>query len=142
MALVAGFVFLPLASPSGAIHRTLTVPPVFARTMMFCALVAGAALYYTWCWSKGRRTLPQKTWRLRIVDVEGRALTRRTALLRYFAAWIAPALTIVAYLALRPLGWGRYAAVLLALGYAWALFDRDRQFLLDRVAGTRIVRER
>ena len=140
MALVVGFLFLPLVSPSGATHRTLTVPPVFARTIMFCALVAGAALYYTWCWSEGRRTLPQKTWRLRIVDVAGRAVTRKAALLRYAATWIGPLATVIAYVALRPAGLARYAAALLALNYAWALFDRDRQFLHDRIAGTRVVR--
>ncbi|MBI4203902.1 MAG: RDD family protein, partial [Betaproteobacteria bacterium] len=29
--------------------------------------------------------------------------------------------------------------VLCGAGFAWALFDRDRQFLHDRLAGTRIV---
>src|SRR6185437_9949363 len=68
MAFLVGFLFLPLVSPSSAGHRALTVPPVFVRTMMFCALVGGGAIYYRWCWSAGRRTLPQKTWRLRLAD--------------------------------------------------------------------------
>ena len=140
MALVAGFLFLPLVSSSGVGQRTLTVPPLFARTMLFCALVAGGAIYYTWCWSGGRRTLPQKTWRLRIVDADGHALTRKMALLRYAMAWTGPAVASAAYVVLRPTGFGRYAAVLLALNYAWALVDPDRQFLHDRIAGTRIVR--
>ncbi|HEX6137893.1 MAG TPA: RDD family protein [Casimicrobiaceae bacterium] len=140
MALVAGFLFLPLVSPIGVGQRSLTVPPLFARTVLFCALVAGAAVYYTWCWSEGRRTLPQKTWRLRVVDADGRMLTRKTALVRYAMAWAGPVAAIAAYGALRPIGFGRYAAILLALNYAWALVDRDRQFLHDRIAGTRIVR--
>jgi len=142
MALVAGFALLPLVSPSpaGAAHSAPTIPPIYARTMLFCALAAGAALYYRWCWSEGRQTLPQKTWRLRLVERHGGAPTRPTALLRYVAAWIGPLAAILVYAALRPAGYGRYAAILLVLNYGWALVDRDRQFLHDRVAHTLVVR--
>lgn len=141
MAFVVGFLFLPLVSPAGASHQALTVPPVFARAMMFCALAGGAAIYYRWCWSDGRRTLPQKTWRIRIVDRHGRPLTRRRALLRYTAGWIGPVGALIAYVALRPTVLGRYAIALLCLNYAWALVDRERQFLHDRIAGTRVVQD-
>jgi uncharacterized RDD family membrane protein YckC len=63
------------------------------------------------------------------------------ALTRYAAAWIGPALALVAYAALRPAPAARLAAVLLALNYAWSVFDRDRRFLHDRVAGTTVVRD-
>jgi len=36
-------------------------------------------------------------------------------------------------------GYARSAVGLLALNYAWALVDPDRQFLHDRIAGTRLV---
>jgi uncharacterized RDD family membrane protein YckC len=141
MALIAGFALLPLASPHAEPERTLSVPGVLARTAMFCMLAAGAAWFYAWSWSEGRRTLPQKTWRLALVDAQGRPPTRRIALVRYAAAWIGPAAAIAAYVALRPMGHARYAAALLALNYAWALVDRERRFLHDRIAGTRLVRE-
>ena len=141
MALVAGFLFLPLVSPAAAIHRTLAVPPVFARTMMFCVLVAGAAGYYVWCWSGGRRTLPQKTWRLQLVDRRGSALSRKQALIRYAAAWIGPALALAGYAAMHASGFARNALALAALNYCWVIFDPDRQFLHDRIAGTRVVNE-
>lgn len=141
MALVLGFALLPLVSPAGAVDRTLTIPPPFARAMMFCALAAAGAIYYGWCWSGGRRTLPQKTWRLRIVAEDGAVVTRKTALLRYAAAWIGPVAGVIAYAALRSTGPGRYAAVLVATNYAWAFVDRDRQFLHDRIAGTRVAVE-
>ena len=32
----------------------------------------------------------------------------------------------------------RRALALLAVNYAWALVDRDRQYLQDRIAGTRL----
>jgi uncharacterized RDD family membrane protein YckC len=141
MALIAGFALLPLAPPHAGTYRALSVPGVLARTAMFCILAAGAAWFYAWSWSEGRRTLPQKTWRLALVDARGRPPTRRAALVRYAAAWIGPAAAIAAYVALRPTGHARYAAALLALNYAWALVDRERRFLHDRIAGTRLVRE-
>ena len=141
MAFIAGFAFLPLLSPPGADRTALTIPPLLARTVLFGALVGGAAWYYTWSWSNGRRTLPQKTWRLQLVDVHGHALARRTALARYAAGWIGPALALIAYAALRPAPAARLAAGLLFFNYAWSIFDRDRLFLHDRIAGTSVVRD-
>lgn len=137
LALVAGFVLLPFMSPARA--ASPAIAPVFLRTMMFCVLTAGAAIYYGWFWSEGRRTLPQKTWRLRLVDVDGAPLSRATALVRYAAGWIGPAAAIATYAALRPAAADRYAALLLLANYAWALIDTDRQFLHDRIAGTQVV---
>ncbi|MGE5089054.1 MAG: RDD family protein, partial [Candidatus Levyibacteriota bacterium] len=139
MAFGVGFALLPLMSPVGSGSRELVVPQTFARVLMGCALVGGAALYYGWCWSRGRRTLPQKTWRLRLVDHDGRALTWRRALLRYAAAWIGPAMALAAYAALHPSGHARSALAFVLVNYCWALFDRDGQFLHDRLAGTRVV---
>lgn len=140
MAIIVGFAFLPIISPAAPGHTSLRIPSVFGRTVLFCALAGGAGLYYSWCWSDGRRTLPQKTWGLRIVRGDGSPVTRRATLLRYLAGWIGPALALLAYMVMPP-DRGRYAAVLLAFNYAWVLVDRDRQFLHDRLAGTRVVRQ-
>jgi uncharacterized RDD family membrane protein YckC len=137
LALVAGFLLLPLVSPTRA--ATPAIPPLFLRTMTFCVLTAAAAIYYGWFWSEGRRTLPQKTWRMRLVDVGGAPLPRATALVRYAAGWIGPAAAIAVFAAVRPAAIGRYAALLLLVNYAWAAIDPDRQFLHDRIAGTRVV---
>jgi uncharacterized RDD family membrane protein YckC len=110
--------------------------------MLFCALVAGGALYCGWCWSEGRRTLPQKTWGLRLVDRDGRVVTWKRAMVRYAAWWLGPASAVAAYAVLQPSGHPHRALALLALGYAWAIVDRDRQFLHDRIAGTRLVVQR
>jgi uncharacterized RDD family membrane protein YckC len=37
------------------------------------------------------------------------------------------------------LGHGRWAMALAAINYACAFVDRDRQYLHDRIAGTRLV---
>jgi len=69
------------------------------------------AAYFLWCWLRGGQTLAMKAWHIRLVDV-----TPAKALLR---------------LAL--------ATLLLPVSIVWALFDRERQFLHDRLAGTRLV---
>jgi hypothetical protein len=59
--------------------------------------------------------------------------------LRYAAGWIGPALAIGGYAALRPFGHAPDALAFLALDYAFALVDPERQFLQDRIAGTRVI---
>ena len=76
-------------------------------------------LYYLWCWLNGGQTLPMKTWKLHIVSADGNRLRPAQALLRYLAAW--PSVS------------------LFGLGILWALIDKDKQFLHDRIAGTRIA---
>lgn len=82
-------------------------------------LVILLMLYFVWCWLNGGQTLPMKTWKLRIANPDGSPLRPAQALLRYLAAWPSIAL--------------------FGLGILWAIFDRDKQFLHDRIAGTRIV---
>jgi uncharacterized RDD family membrane protein YckC len=78
---------------------------------VFIALVVAA--YFLWSWLRGGQTLAMKTWRVRLVNV-----TPGKALLRFALA-----------LVLVPTG----------IAIVWALFDHDRQFLHDRLAGTRLV---
>jgi uncharacterized RDD family membrane protein YckC len=140
MAFVAGFVFLPFL-PKDASRHTLTVASPVARAAMFCALAAAAAVYCMWCWTGGRRTLPQKTWRLRIVDRRGKPIRCARALARYAAWWIGPGLALAGYAVLQPVGYGRNALAFAGLNYCWAIVDPDRQFLHDRVAGTALVQD-
>lgn len=139
---VANFALLPLVTPGHAgAAKDLAVPALPQRLALFWILFAALAGYFTWCWSNGRRTLPMKTWRLRLVCAGGEPLAPRVALMRYLATWIGPLAAVAAYAVLAPHGWGAHAAWLVALGFLWALVDRDRQFLHDRIAGTRIVNE-
>jgi hypothetical protein len=46
------------------------------------------------------------------------------------------------YVVLRGHGPVALALVPLVLNYAWAFFDRDRQFLQDRIAGTQLILRR
>ncbi len=76
-------------------------------------------LYFLWCWLNGGQTLPMKTWKLRIANPDGSPPRPTQALLRYLAAW--PSIAFF------------------GVGILWAIFDQDKQFLHDRIAGTRIV---
>jgi uncharacterized RDD family membrane protein YckC len=136
------FLLLPIVSPGQAqTARALTVPDLPLRIVLLCALFSTAALYFVWCWTGGRRTLPMKTWRTRLVDRAGAPLDYRTALVRYLAAWIGPGLALATYALAKPMGLGGIALAPLALNYLAAFVDPDRQFLHDRIAGTRIVRD-
>jgi uncharacterized RDD family membrane protein YckC len=84
---------------------------------LYLFLVLGA--YFIACWSRGGRTLPTQTWKMRVVGRDNLPIGAGRAALRYVLAW--PSL------------------LLFGVGVLWAFFDRDRQFLHDRLAGTRIV---
>jgi len=84
---------------------------------VYLFLVLG--IYFVTCWSRGGRTLPMQTWRMRIVRRDGTPVGAGRAALRYALAWI--------------------SLLSLGAGFFWAWIDRDRQFLHDRLAGTRIV---
>jgi uncharacterized RDD family membrane protein YckC len=91
-----------------------------SRLAFQVCLVAMAGLYFVWQWVRGGQTLPMKTWRLKLVSNDDDALSLRQAIVRYVAAFASLAL--------------------FGAGFVWALFDRDRRFLHDRIAGTKIVR--
>jgi uncharacterized RDD family membrane protein YckC len=92
-----------------------------ARTVLQVFLLLVAGCYFVWNWTGGRRTLPMRTWRLRVVDANGDAPQLRAAISRYVYAMVGLAAC--------------------GLGLIWALVDRDRQFLHDRMAGTRLITE-
>ena len=137
--LIAGFLTIPLAPAMQSTVSDLRIPDAPARVLSFALAFAAGALYYAWSWTGGRRTLPMKTWRLRLVRADGTAPDRRTALVRYFAVWIGPALALLAFVALGRSGLGVHAVWLIALNFLWAFVDPERRFLHDRIAGTRIV---
>jgi len=89
--------------------RDATRGVVRAELQIFIFLVLGA--YFVWCWLRGGQTLAMRAWKIRLVDVTpGKAVARFVI-----------------------------AAALLPLSILWALVDRDRQFLHDRLAGTRLI---
>jgi len=135
--LLAGFLTLP--ATRGAYAGGLALPPLPARVFSACLVFSAMGLYCIGFWTGGRRTLAMKTWRLALVRGDGRPVDTKTAVVRYLCAWIGPAASLAAYAALQPANLGAHAAWLLPVGYLWPILDPDRQFLHDRLAGTRIV---
>ena len=140
---VATFALLPLVSPEPAAMapsaRTLQLPSVPARAFTFLALFAVGALYFVASWTGGRRTLAMKTWRLRLVGPDGAPPDRQRALQRYLAGGSARRWPWPRTCALRPFGLSAHVVWLVAFNWLWALIDRDRRFLHDRIAGTRLL---
>ena len=105
--------------------------------------------YFVWCWRHGGQTLPMKTWKFRVVLASGAEPGLSKCWLRYVLAWIGPVAGLLAYQALVEIsGYGSarfspaaFAVVLpiLSGNFLWVLLDRDRQFLHDRLAGTRLA---
>ncbi len=140
LVLVVGFLTVPLLPPAAPGTGGLRVPDLPVRLVSFLLVFGVLAAYCVGSWTGGRRTLPMKTWRLRLVRAGAGDVDLRTAFVRYLAAWIGPASALAAYAALRPWGLGAHAAWLLALDVLWAFVDPERRFLHDRLAGTRVVR--
>lgn len=134
---IVGLIFASLSGESMSAGRpqVLTGPvAVFQQVYLFLSIGA----YFIYFWVDGRRTLAFKTWSLRLLAADGGVVTRRQAVVRYLATWIGPVLGLAMYLAI-----GRSGASWWILGlfanFLWAFADRDRQFLHDRLAGTRVV---
>ena len=114
--LVTAFVLLaslPVAALAGDVSAGWRLQ-VF-RLYVFVAI----GVYFVGSWSRGGQTLALKTWRMRLEAADGTPITARLALHRFLLACLGTAL--------------------LGVSYLWALVDRERQFLHDRLAGTRLT---
>jgi uncharacterized RDD family membrane protein YckC len=136
--LVAGFAVLPIIGQShtGAAYsaQQLYLLPSSSSAFLFFVYVMIAGIYCIGFWSNGRRTLAMKTWGLALATADGQPVDIRHATKRYLAAWIGPAAGLAGFVLLG--SWGLAAAL---LNYYWGWLDRDRRFLHDRIAGTRII---
>ncbi|MFM9880950.1 MAG: RDD family protein [Burkholderiaceae bacterium] len=128
---VAGWLFSTLSQSRHALDNRYAL-----QAFLFVVL----GIYFTWFWTKGQ-TLAMKTWRIRLVDRAGLAVSQWRALLRYVLSWIwfVPSLAAVKLLQLPPT-----ESVVLVLGWVavWAVLSRfhpQRQFWHDAWAGTRLV---
>ena len=108
---VASYLFLSLARDAQS---------GLPRLAFQAYVLAVCGAYFVFCWVRGGQTLPMKTWRIRLVTEQGDSLAVGRALRRYLLA---------------------VPSTLSGVGVLWALVDPDRQFLHDRLAGTRIIRD-
>ncbi len=111
--LLAGFLFPQIVLSGFGMSLT-------GKAMWFHLFIVLMA-YFVWFWLHGGQTLPMKTWKLRLVDRSGSPPRLMQSVLRYLAAWP--------------------STLIFGIGIFWALFDPDKQFLHDRIAGTKIIAE-
>ena len=90
----------------------------WTRPLLQLWLLAVVGAYFVYCWHKTGQTLAMKTWRVRVARPNGSMLPVSLAAGRLV-------------LALSSL-------LLCGIGFLWAFVDRDRQFLHDRLLGTRL----
>ncbi len=107
---IAAYLFSALLRYQGGINLRFAF-------QIYMLVVIG--IYFVWCWRHGGQTLPMKTWKFRLTNVDGTPVSLPRAWLRYSLAWV---------------------SIPSIFGLVYAVFDRDRQFLHDRLAGTRLVR--
>ena len=108
---VASFIFhLIFRDPNAAYFRPLY--------QFYLLVIMG--YYFTWFWTHGGQTLAMQTWKMRVVTKDGKPLDKRKATSRYLLAIV--------------------GILFFGIGIIWALFDRDHQFLHDRLAGTQIIK--
>lgn len=112
------------------------------RHMRQFLLFLAIGVYFLLCW-RGGQTLPMKTWDIRLVDRDGGRPSMGKLVLRYLLLWPLPLLA--ALLVQGASMMTGYASTDLLIVFApfsifiWSWFDRDGQFLHDRLAGTRLV---
>lgn len=97
--------------------------------------------YFIWYWHKHGQTLAMQTWKMQLVRADGGKPALQQLLLRYVLALAIPLgmIFLIQHLVEGLVVSRAYPYLGAAVGLLWALFDRDRQFLHDRLAGTRIV---
>jgi uncharacterized RDD family membrane protein YckC len=101
-----------------------------------------AAAYFIHSWTDSGHTLAMKTWRIKLVKLGYARVPFRAAAVRYLLAWgwFLPALAVCYAFGFKDVT--RVSIALVVGIVAWALtafLDKDRQFLHDKIAGTRLI---
>jgi uncharacterized RDD family membrane protein YckC len=135
---IVGLIFAPLSGESMKVARpqVLTGPiAVFQQAYLFLSIGA----YFIYFWINGRRTLAFKTWQLALTSADGSRVQLKQAVTRYLATWIGPALGLAMFMLIGTRGSAWWIFAVFA-NFLWAFIDPARQFLHDRIAGTRVIR--
>ncbi|WP_423196505.1 MULTISPECIES: RDD family protein [unclassified Cupriavidus] len=97
--------------------------------------------YFTWFWQRTGQTLAMQTWRIRLETTAGVPPRWPRALLRFLLAWLwLPPAAVVGHalgLVKGPFVATLVVGLLIWVSLAW--LDPRRQFLHDRLAGTRLT---
>lgn len=131
---LAGYLFSTLSQTRNALDN---------RNALQAFIFVVFGIYFVWFWAKGQ-TLAMKTWNIRVVGKDGKAISQRRALARYALSWLwflPPLIALAPY----QLSGGESAVILMGWICVWALLSRfhpEGQFWHDALAGTRLVTSR
>jgi uncharacterized RDD family membrane protein YckC len=128
---ISGYLFGTLSQTRNALDN---------RNALQAFLFVVFGIYFVWFWAKGQ-TLAMKTWNIRLVDRQGKAISQARALGRYVLSWV---WFIPPLLAVTPFGLNGAEVVVIVVGWiaVWAVLSRFQpqgQFWHDVWAGTRLV---
>lgn len=138
-----GMLLFGVVAVTGALFSVLFQQrhALYLRHALQAWLLLVITAYFMWFWTHSGQTLAMKTWRIRLVTVDGKSVGTKRAIGRYLLAW----LWLLPGLALAwVIGAKNWTLVLIpgANMLLWALtiyLDPQRQFLHDRIAGTRMI---
>jgi uncharacterized RDD family membrane protein YckC len=130
--------FLPFLIFEVATHAS-HAPVIEHMRQALAFLVLGA--YFIHQWSRQGQTLAMKTWRIKVERPGHAHLSLQTAVVRYLLSWMWIAPAALASLVFGLQHWQALGAIGagVLLWSATALLDKDRQFLHDKLTGTRLV---
>lgn len=131
---LAGYLFDTLTQSRNALMLRHT-----RQLVLFLAI----GIYFVWSWRYSGQTLPMKTWNVRLIDRDGQVPSLGRLIMRYVLLWplpLAAALLVKGGSMLT--GYTSTDLLIVFAPFAvflGAFFDKDRQFLHDRILGTRLV---
>lgn len=141
--LLFGVVFL-----AGYLFDTLTQSrdAMMFRHLRQFVLFLAIGVYFVLSWHRRGQTLPMKTWNVRLSDSAGQRPTIGRLIVRYVLLWPIPLLCMLAIYSFSRYT-GYIAAELLMVFtpfslFIWTWFDPEKQFLHDRLLGTRLIDSR
>jgi uncharacterized RDD family membrane protein YckC len=136
--LMFGVVFI-----SGWLFSTLLQQrhALYLRSLLQDWLFVVIGIYFVWFWTHRGQTLAMKTWRIRLVTRDGNEMKIVRAVCRYLLAWlwILPGLALAWLIGARTWMLVLIPAANILLWSLTAYLDPQRQFLHDRIAGTRLA---
>jgi uncharacterized RDD family membrane protein YckC len=107
---VASLILLPLIGETG-----IESGNIFYNAFLLLL----AYLYFCWHWVDGKQTLGMRSWKIEVINETDTPLNWKQASFRYFAALL--------------------SLLLLGLGFIWALFDKEKLTLHDRLSKTKLI---
>lgn len=102
-----------------ALNGGEALPPLMAKLILLPFIFIVSCTFYSWFWIHSGQTLGMKTWKIRLVSEQGKAVDLKQSLLRILAALL--------------------SISCLGLGYIWLLFDKRRCTWHDHLSRTRVI---